>query len=110
MTGSMCPCRERCRASLAFLGSQWESAAVGVYASKLWAGLFGLTGRKEGRKEGRKAGRILFCLNKPQHVLGWPKSLYVFSCKIEHTFFISTSDFIDLDILSRLASSHVAER
>ena len=42
-------------------------------------------------------------------LLGWPKSLFSFSCKIKDTFFIFTNNFIDLDILSMLASSCVVE-
>ena len=39
--------------------------------------------------------------------LGWPKSLYVFFCKIKGTLFIFTNNFIDVDILSMLAISRV---
>ena len=38
-------------------------------------------------------------------VLGWQKSPYGFFHKIKDTFFICTSNFIDLDILSMLALS-----
>ena len=39
-------------------------------------------------------------------LLGWPKTLPSFFCKIKGTFFIFTNNFIDWDILSMLALSH----
>ena len=42
-------------------------------------------------------------------VLGWPKSPFSFFHKIKDTLFIFTNNFIDLDILSVLAISHVVE-
>ena len=46
----------------------------------------------------------------PDHkVLGWPKSLFRFFCKIKDTFFTFTNNFIDSDILSMVAISHVVE-
>ena len=47
--------------------------------------------------------RIASCLKIISYVLGWPKSLFSFFCKIKDTFFIFTSNFIDLDILSMSA-------
>ena len=41
--------------------------------------------------------------------LGWPKSLFSFFRKIKDTFFIFTNNFIDLDILSMSAVSHVSQ-
>ena len=40
-------------------------------------------------------------------MLGWPASSYDFYHKIEDTLFIFTNNFIDLDILSILAISHM---
>ena len=40
-------------------------------------------------------------------ILGCPKSLYGFFYKIKDTFFIFTNNFIDLNILSMSAISHV---
>ena len=41
------------------------------------------------------------------HVMDWPKNLFSFLKKIKDTFFIFTNNFIDLDILSMSAISHV---
>ena len=50
---------------------------------------------------------ILFFHSFIPQMLGWPKSLLHFSCKIKEIFFfIFTNNFIDLDILSMLAISH----
>ena len=38
-------------------------------------------------------------------LMGWPKSPFVFSCKIKDTFFIFTNNFIGSDILSMWLSS-----
>ena len=42
--------------------------------------------------------------------MGWPKSLLFFSHEIKDTFFIFTSTFIDLDILSMSAISRVVQQ
>ena len=42
-------------------------------------------------------------------LLGWPRSPYDFFHNIKSTFFIFTSNFIDLDILSTLAISSMVE-
>ena len=41
------------------------------------------------------------------NVLGWPKSLFSFFNKIKDTLFIFTNNFIDLNIFSTLAVSHM---
>ena len=43
-------------------------------------------------------------------ILGWPKSLFSFFHEIKDTFFIFTNNFIDWDIFSMLAISHVVKR
>ena len=40
-------------------------------------------------------------------LLGWPKSLLSFFHKVKDIFFIFTNNFVDLDILSMSATSHV---
>ena len=42
--------------------------------------------------------------------IGWPKSPYGVFHKTKDTFFIFTNNFIDLDVLSRLAISRVVSR
>ena len=46
---------------------------------------------------------VLLCVR--EKLLGWPKSLLSFFCKIRDTLFIFTNNCIDLDILSMLAIS-----
>ena len=60
-----------------------------------------------------QASLTTFCLGSCRktalccYLLGWPKSLYSFFHKAKSTFFIFTNNFIDLDILSMSALSHI---
>ena len=72
------------------MGNEWEVPGKGVQA-KSACKVKGRLGKMQ------VTGTVL---------LGWPKSLFSFFCKIKDTFFIFTNNFVDLDILSKSAICH----